>query len=444
VNEIEVALRQIVREQVVSLDLEVRVRELGEHGRIDVGGHHGPLRSNSLGQPGRDRAAPGADLQATPTGPDAARGEVPDRPLVQQRLERPQALTLDGTYVVEGVRALGPCHDEPKNRIAPGMTPEEQPKPDSNAEVLCAGIVVADAIASPVDQAPEPGVVNLVESVQLATGGCALSTATALARLGVGTALCGCVGRDLLGQVLLTEAASRGLDTESVRVCDELTSASLVLDRSDGERTFLHNPGASGALTREDVARAVARTQPRLLHVGGALVMPALDGKPLADALRAARGHGVVTSLDPVHDATGRWDRLHVALPHLDVICPNLTEARGVTGRHTAADCAGWLRARGVAKVAIKLGRDGAYALEDAGGEHVPPFEVQAKDETGAGDAFAAGLVCGLLRDWPLRRAVRLANAVGALSTTAVGASTALPDLKGALEFAGLEREPAA
>jgi sugar/nucleoside kinase (ribokinase family) len=324
------------------------------------------------------------------------------------------------------------------------MTPEQSSRPDSHPEVLCAGIIVADAIASPVDQAPEPGVVNLVESVQLATGGCALSTATALARLGVRTALCGCVGRDLLGQVLLTEAASRGLDTQGVRQCDSLTSASLVLDRSDGERTFLHNPGASGALTKEDVERATDRSRARLLHIGGALVMPGLDGRPLAEALEAARERGLVTSLDPVHDATGRWDRLHPALPNLDVICPNLTEARGITGRDTAPDCAAWLRARGVGKVAIKLGRDGAYALDHATAEHVPPFEVRATDETGAGDAFAGGLIYGLLRDWPLRRAVRLGNAVGALSTTAVGATTALPDLAGALEFAGLEREPAA
>jgi sugar/nucleoside kinase (ribokinase family) len=311
---------------------------------------------------------------------------------------------------------------------------------DSPTEVLCAGIVVADAIASPIDRPPEPGVVNLVDSVQLATGGCALSTATALARLGVATALCGCVGDDLLGRVMLGEAAARGLDTQSVRLCDELTSASVVLDRSDGERTFLHNPGASGALAATDLRQAIERVGPRWLHVGGALVLPALDGQPLADTLAAARAAGLATSLDPVHDATGRWDRLHAALPHLDAICPNLTEARGITGLDAPEECAAWLRDRGVGRVAITLGRAGAYALDGTTAEHVASFEVDAKDETGAGDAFAAGLIYGLLRDWPLARAVRLGNAVGALSTTEVGASAALPDLEGALEFAGLER----
>jgi sugar/nucleoside kinase (ribokinase family) len=312
--------------------------------------------------------------------------------------------------------------------------------PDSPATVLCAGIIVADAIASPVDEVPEKGRLALVESVQLATGGCALSTASALARLRVPTALCGCVGEDLFGAVLVREARSRGLDTGSVRVCEELTSASVVLDASDGERTFLHNPGASGALTVDDVEAGIERIRPRWLHVGGALVLPRLDGEPLAAVLEGAQASGVVTSLDPVHDATERWDRLHPSLPHLDVICPNLHEARGISGRDTPEDCAAWLREHGVGRVAIKLGRDGAFAMDAETAEYVPPLVVDAKDETGAGDAFAAGLVHGLLQGWPLARAVRLGNVVGALSTTAVGASSALPTLGEALALAGIEQ----
>ncbi len=312
--------------------------------------------------------------------------------------------------------------------------------PDSHPEVLCAGIIVADAIATPVDEPPEPGLLRLVDSVELATGGCALSTATALAKLGARTALCGCVGNDLLGGVLLREARSRGLDTAYVRTCETLTSASVVLDTSDGERSFLHNPGASGELRRDDIERALERARPRWLHIGGALVMPALDGEPLAQVLRHARGRGVLTSLDPVHDASGRWDRLHASLPHLDVICPNLNEAQGISGQESARDCAAWLRDRGVDQVAVKMGRAGAHVLDAEGrAEQVAPFEVRARDETGAGDAFAGGLLFGLSQGWPLAEAARLANAVGALSTTAVGASSALPDLPDALAFAGLE-----
>jgi sugar/nucleoside kinase (ribokinase family) len=306
--------------------------------------------------------------------------------------------------------------------------------PDTQAEVLCAGILVADAIASPVDELPETGRLALVDSVQLHTGGCALSTASALARLGVRTALCGCVGDDLFGDVLVREAQARGLETAPVRVgSDDLTSASVVLDRSDGERTFLHNPGASGALDRRDVEAAIESTGAPWLHIGGALVLSALDGEPMARLLGGAQASGILTSLDPVHDATGEWHRLHPALPHVTAICPNLTEARGISGEREPEDCAAWLRDRGAEKVAIKMGREGAYVLDAHTARHMPPLEVRARDETGAGDAFAAGLICGLLKEWPLEEAARLANAVGALSTTGIGASTTLPTLEEAL-----------
>jgi sugar/nucleoside kinase (ribokinase family) len=305
-------------------------------------------------------------------------------------------------------------------------------RPESHSEVLCAGIVVADAIASPVDEQPEPGLLALVDSVLLATGGCAFSTATALVELGTPTALCGCVGRDLLGDVMRREAQARGLDTENLQESDELTSASLVLDASDGARTFLHNPGASAALTAEQIERALGAGT-RWLHIGGALVLPSLDGEPLAGVLSAARERGITTSLDPVHDATGAWHRVHPALPHLDLICPNLDEARGITGQSSAEDCAQWLRDRGVARVAIKMGRDGAYALDHDTAAVLPAFAVETRDETGAGDAFAAGLIHGLLQGWPLDRAVRLGNAVGALSTRGLGASSSLPDLEEAM-----------
>jgi sugar/nucleoside kinase (ribokinase family) len=305
-------------------------------------------------------------------------------------------------------------------------------RPGSEPVVLCAGIVVADAIASPVDAPPPPGLLTLVDSVELATGGCALSTATALARLGTPTALCGCVGDDLLGDVMRREAEARDIGTEGLRTCSALTSASVVLDRSDGERSFLHNPGASTELRPDDIERAL-EAGPRWLHIGGALVMPSLDGEPLAEVLGGARERGILTSVDPVHDATGRWDRLHPSLAHIDVICPNLTEARGISGQDSAEDCAAWLRDRGVRRVAIKLGRGGAYALDGKTSEFVAPFEVETRDETGAGDAFAAGLIHGLVEGLPLVRAVRLGNAVGALSTRGMGASSTLPDAEEAL-----------
>ncbi len=64
---------------------------------------------------------------------------------------------------------------------------------------------------------------------------------------------------------------------------------------------------------------------------------------------------------------------------------------------------------------------------------------VEAVDGTGAGDAFVAGLLHGVLDEWPLARSARLANAAGALATTAVGAADGVRNLRETLALAGLE-----
>jgi sugar/nucleoside kinase (ribokinase family) len=62
-------------------------------------------------------------------------------------------------------------------------------------------------------------------------------------------------------------------------------------------------------------------------------------------------------------------------------------------------------------------------------------------DGTGSGDAFAAGLLYGKLAGGPFERAARFANAIGALATTAVGATEGVPTLEQALSCAGLQSE---
>jgi len=304
-------------------------------------------------------------------------------------------------------------------------------KPD----VVCLGILVADVVARPVDELPATGSLGLVETVSLHSGGCAINTATALQRLGVHAAVVGKVGHDVLGRFLVGVLEERGIAHEGVLVDDAApTSATVALVSSDGERTFLHVKGANAALRADELDAPVVFSG-RGLHIAGALVLDSLDGAPCASLLAEARRRRILTTLDTVWDATGRWDRILPALGHADVFVPSLAEATAISGEGDPAAAAAWLQRAGARDVVVTLGAAGCYV---AGFGHVPPVSVVSVDATGAGDAFAAGLIHGLLAGWTVERAARLANAAGALATTAVGASSGVGDLSETLSLAGL------
>lgn len=308
-------------------------------------------------------------------------------------------------------------------------------------EVVCVGILVADVLARPVDEVPW-GSLGLVDEVVLRGGGCALNTASALVRLGVPAAVVGRVGADPFGDFLLGLLDERGVGRAGV-VRDPAvpTSATAVLVSKGGERTFLHAYGADAHLRADDVAPGLLDGA-ACVHVAGTFLLEALDGEPTARLLGEARRRGLMTSLDTAWDASGRWARVEPALPHLDVAMPSLAEARAVSGEDEPAAVAAWFRGRGVGTVALKMGAEGCYVSGDGFEGRVPAPAVAAVDGTGAGDAFAAGLLAGLLAGRPLEEAARYACAAGALATTAMGAFEGVGGAAETLALAGLQGSP--
>jgi sugar/nucleoside kinase (ribokinase family) len=290
-------------------------------------------------------------------------------------------------------------------------------------------------VARPFDELPAAGSLGFVETVSLHGGGCALNTASALARLGCAAAVAGKVGADAFGDFLLRLLDERRLDRRGViRDPSAPTSTTVVLVDDDGERTFLHSKGANARLEASELDSDLLFSGP-CLHIAGALVLDALDGEPLAALLAEARARGVATSVDTVWDASGRWERILPVLPHVDLFAPSLAEARAISGTADAEGAARWLESHGAARVVVKLGADGCYV---GGIGRVEPIKVEPVDATGAGDAFVAGLLYGVLAGRPLEDAARLANAAGALATTSVGASDGVRGLDETLAVAGL------
>ena len=304
--------------------------------------------------------------------------------------------------------------------------------------VVCLGILVADLVGRPLRAVPDSGRLALVDDMGLYTGGCATNTATALARLGVPVEVVGKVGADPLGDFILRELGQRGIGSRGVlRDPSAGTSATMVMVEPDGERRFVHYIGANARLTLADVdLEMIAGAS--ILHIGGSLVLPGIDGEPTALLLQQARAAGVVTFLDTVWDDTGRWmEVLEPCLPHVDYFVPSLAEAQALTGLDDPIAIASTLLDRGVGTVVLKMGTAGCLVVPQARGDllRVPAFRVPVVDATGAGDAFVAGLIGGVWLGWSLGRSACLANAVGALCVTGAGASGNVSSLPETVSF---------
>lgn len=306
-------------------------------------------------------------------------------------------------------------------------------------DVVCLGILVADVIARPVDDLPAAGSLGLVDEIGVHGGGCALNTASALVTLGLDAAVVGKVGADPFGDVLLRLLDERGVERDGViRDAAVGTSATVVLVDSTGERTFLHVPGANAELSEGELDLDLVYAG-RALHLAGALVMERLDGEPFARIAAEARRRGLLTSLDTVWDPTGRWERLEPCLPHLDLLFTSLAEGRAASGERDPAEITAWFRARGAREVALTMGETGCYVAGEGFDGQVAAPTVGAVDGTGAGDAFAAGVLYGNLAGWPLERCARLGCAAGAAAAMTVGATLGGRGLADLVALAGLD-----
>ncbi len=303
--------------------------------------------------------------------------------------------------------------------------------------IVCLGIMVADLVGGPLHALPKRGTLVLVDKMGLFPGGCAVNTATALVRLGLPASVIGKVGHDSLGDFMLDTLSERGVDVQGVRRDPETgTATTMVMLDPDGERRFIHYLGANANLVVGDVDFDLVEKS-AILHIAGCFIMPGIDGEPTAGLLKRARSAGVTTFLDTAWDAQGRWMKLLApVLPHLDYIVPSLAEARAITGFVEPADVAKALLDSGVGTVALKMGAAGCLVMTgDGRPRHFPAYQVNVVDATGAGDAFAAGFIAGVYLGWSIEQTARLANAVGALCVTGMGAQGGVSSLSKTLAF---------
>lgn len=314
----------------------------------------------------------------------------------------------------------------------------------SNPDVLCVGNIVVDAVGVFVDRIPAEGALSLFDRVEMHLGGCANNMAIALAKLGVSVGLCAKVGADGLGDYCAKTHAESGVDTRGlVRSAADSTSFSFIMVPRNGNRRILHTLAANASFGPADIdtSRFVG---PRWVSFNGIGIIPNVD-KNLAGLLEAAHKAGAQTAADTaINDRFTRadWDALLApCYKHLDLFFPSEAEATAITGLSEPREICDYFFQRGVKIAGVKLGERGVALLSSDGYAEIPAYKVNCVDTLGAGDAFMAGMVAGMLRGLSPNDAARLGCAVSAFCVQAVGATTGIRGLEEVLKFQVAGRE---
>jgi sugar/nucleoside kinase (ribokinase family) len=295
----------------------------------------------------------------------------------------------------------------------------------NKVDVLCAGIVVADHVSSPISHLPAAGELVLADDLILTIGGCAANVAVDLVKLGMSATVVGRVGADVFGRVVADMLGERHVDVSGLQVSPEQpTSQTMIVNVKGQDRRFIHTFGANASFQASDISRERIQ-QCRVLYLGGYLLMAEVRPEELAEVFQFARAAGVKTILDVVTPGPGNYlPQLQAVLPHVDVFLPNDHEAGLITGESDAFAQAERFQQMGVATTIITQGERGCVYVGPGGQLQAEAYRVPFVDGTGGGDAFAAGYIAGLLRGLAPEDCLRTASAVGASCVQAIGTTT--------------------
>jgi sugar/nucleoside kinase (ribokinase family) len=299
-----------------------------------------------------------------------------------------------------------------------------QPPSEETIDCLSVGILVADHLCDPIERLPAAGELVICSRLPLSIGGCASNVAVDLARLGVRVGVVGCVGHDYFGRFIIDTLAAAKIDVRGIRqLTDAETSGTLIINVRGEDRRFIHAAGANARLEATHIP--LDRVQrAKVLYVGGYLLMPALDGEPLASLFRQARAAGVKTVLDIVLPGPGdHWRKLESVLAETDVFLPNHDEAASLTGFDDPVKQAQRFASAGARAVVITCGGEGSVAVAGKERLRVAAHEVEYRGGTGSGDAFDAGFITGLLLGEDLAGCLRWGSAIGASCVRSISAT---------------------
>jgi fructokinase len=259
-------------------------------------------------------------------------------------------------------------------------------------------------------------------------GGAPANFVVGVRHLGLSSGMITKVGNDFFGQFLIKTLGNQGVDTSQVKITNEYKTA-LAFVGLDKQKSpifsFYRSPCADIMLKPEEINEEYIKSA-KLLMCGTVSMADEPARSAIFKAIEYAKKHGLKVACDPNlredlwHNKDPR-DQIFKVLKDTDIFLPSASEAEFITEEKGEKAFEAILEL-GPSVVGITHGAEGATILTKEGTFYAPSYDVDVVDTTGAGDAFAAGLITGLLTKMPLEKIPYFANAVSALKITRKGA----------------------
>lgn len=276
---------------------------------------------------------------------------------------------------------------------------------------------------------------SFIEDYTEACGGSAANTIVGLSRLGCKVGFIGKIAKDKEGKLQLDCFSSEGVDITGIIKVEHGKSGSVLgFVNKEGSRALYINSGVNDTITLKEIKPGYA-SKAKFLHLTSFVGSKSLQAQTkIVESLP----NEVKVSFDPgaVYAQKG-YEAIKPILNRTHILMPNSLELELLTGESDYFKGADFMISRGAKIVAVKLGSVGCYVTNGRERLSIEPFRVKVVDTTGAGDAFCAGFLYGLIKNKSLYQCGRIGNFVASKCITVMGARAGLPYAKDLAAFLG-------
>ena len=243
-------------------------------------------------------------------------------------------------------------------------------------------------------------------------GGKGANQAVAAGKLGGKVKMCGVVGDDAFGDMLIGNLKNAGVDVGNIEKKQGVSTGVAVIVLSDGDNRIILDKGANACLTEWNIDKFLAEAKV------GDIYLTQLENPVgiIGYGLEKAKEKGMITVLNPAPANK----EIMPYLKFVDIITPNETECEIFGGKEA-------LLAAGIKSLVITLGKDGYEIADKNGSKKYSCMKVKAVDTTAAGDTFCGGLVTMLSENKTLDKACAFGSKAASIACTKKGAQQSVP-----------------